>query len=97
MYNYFLGGAGHRDADRQAARSVTAHHGEVTAIAKANRAFVLSAVTHLAARGITQFLDLGAGLPAFPSVHEAARIVNPAVCVAYVDNDPQVLARASQC
>ena len=38
--------------------------------------------------GIAQFLDLGAGLPTHPAVHEAVREVNPVARVAYVDFDP---------
>jgi O-methyltransferase involved in polyketide biosynthesis len=45
-------------------------------------------------RGIAQFIDLGAGLPTHPSVHEAARGVNPRARVAYVDNDPVVVSHA---
>jgi S-adenosyl methyltransferase len=45
--------------------------------------------------GITQFLDLGAGLPTRPSVHEAVREVNDAARVAYVDNDPLVFSQAT--
>ena len=47
-----------------------------------------------ARQGIGQFIDLGAGLPASPSVHQAARAVLPAARVAYVDIDPVVLTHA---
>ncbi len=93
-YSYFLGGTDHQPADRLAAESVTVHHREVTGVARANRAFVLRAVTHAATLGITQFVDLGAGLPEPPTVHQTARTVNPAARTAYVDNDPVVLDRA---
>ena len=46
----------------------------------------------LAERGITQYLDLGSGLPTSPSVHEAARETIPAARVVYVDHDPIVVA-----
>jgi len=94
MYSYFLGGTDHQPADRLAAESVTLHYREVTDVARANRAFVLRAVTHAATLGITQFVDLGAGLPEPPTVHQTARAVYPAARTAYVDNDPVVLARA---
>ncbi len=42
-----------------------------------NRAFVGRAVTWAAGQGIGQFLDLGAGLPTRPAVHEAARRSSP--------------------
>ena len=47
-----------------------------------------------ARQGIGQFIDLGAGLPASPPVHQAARAVLPAARVAYVDIDPVVLSHA---
>jgi O-methyltransferase involved in polyketide biosynthesis len=56
-----------------------------------NRQFLARAVGWVAAQGITQFLDLGAGLPTSPTTHEAARAVHPAARVAYVDNDPLVV------
>jgi S-adenosyl methyltransferase len=40
-----------------------------------------------AAAGISQFLDLGSGLPAHPAVHEAVRKVIPDARVCYVDID----------
>ena len=53
----------------------------------------MTGVARLAAeRGIAQFIDLGAGLPTRPSVHEAARAVYPRARVAYVDNDPVVVS-----
>jgi hypothetical protein len=57
------------------------------AVARANRAFLAAAVRHTAREGITQYLDIGAGLPTSPSVHECARAVAPGARVAYVDSD----------
>jgi hypothetical protein len=37
--------------------------------------------------GITQFLDLGSGLPSVGNVHEVAQDVVPSARVVYVDND----------
>ncbi|WP_344976764.1 SAM-dependent methyltransferase [Salinactinospora qingdaonensis] len=42
--------------------------------------------------GIRQIIDLGSGLPTTSSIHEFAREVADDVRVAYVDNDPIVLA-----
>jgi S-adenosyl methyltransferase len=48
-------------------------------------------VRYLAAEaGITQFLDIGSGLPSAGNVHEIARDANPDVRVVYIDNDPVV-------
>jgi hypothetical protein len=59
-----------------------------------NRAFIAEAVTWAANEGIGQFLDLGAGLPATPAVHQTAQTILPDARVAYVDADPMVLAHA---
>ncbi|HUZ35618.1 MAG TPA: SAM-dependent methyltransferase [Streptosporangiaceae bacterium] len=94
IYDYWLDGKDHFAADRDAADDVLAEFPEVTQVARANRAFVARAVRHVAAQGVTQFIDVGVGLPTSPNVHEIARHANPAACTAYVDNDPVVLAHA---
>ena len=53
-----------------------------------------AAASGAARQGIGQFIDLGAGLPVSPPVHQAVRTVLPAARVAYVDIDPVVLAHA---
>jgi S-adenosyl methyltransferase len=58
---------------------------------RANRVFLDHVVRHLAGEaGITQFLDLGSGLPIQGNVSEVAHDVDPAVRVVHVDNDPVV-------
>ena len=52
------------------------------------------AITWAARQGIGQFIDLGAGLPASPAVHQTARAVLPSTQVAYIDIDPVVLSHA---
>jgi hypothetical protein len=63
-------------------------------VAKANRAFLAAAVRQVAGYGIGQFLDVGAGLPTSPNVHDAVRALVPDARVAYVDNDPVVVTHA---
>jgi hypothetical protein len=94
MYNYWTGGKDHHLADRQVANSVLADFPEVATVARANRDFVTRAVAWVAAQGISQFLDIGAGLPAEPAVHEIAQRVNPAARTVYVDNDRLVITHA---
>lgn len=93
-YNYMLGGKDNYAADRAAADAITEQFPEVAAIARANRAFLGRAVRFAARQGITQFLDLGSGLPVTPNVHEIAQSVQPGARVVYVDHDPIVLAHA---
>jgi hypothetical protein len=51
-------------------------------------------VRFLAGEGITQFLDIGSGLPTNQNVHEVAQQVNPDARVVYVDIDPVVVNHA---
>jgi O-methyltransferase involved in polyketide biosynthesis len=94
MYSYWLSQKDHFATDRAAADRVLEQFPEVAAVAVANREFVTRAVRYLAQQGITQFIDVGSGLPASPNVHETARAVTSTARVAYVDHDPVVLAHA---
>lgn len=94
LYDYFLGGKDHFPADREAAERILRVAPEIRAAARANRAFLGRAVRRLAEAGVTQFLDLGTGLPAWNNVHEVAAKVTPHARVVYVDRDPVVLVHA---
>ena len=59
-----------------------------------NRAFLRRAVNLMMEEGIEQILDLGSGIPTVGNVHEAARAVNPAARVVYVDIDPVAVTHA---
>ena len=45
-------------------------------------------------RPISQFLDIGTGLPAADNTHEVAQRINPRARIVYSDNDPLVLVHA---
>lgn len=90
MYDYLLGGKHHFQADREAADQVISAYPEARILALANRRFVTRALWYLAEHGITQYVDLGCGMPTSPTVHEIARQVRPDARVVYVDNDPVV-------
>jgi SAM-dependent methyltransferase len=94
MYDYLLGGMNNFAADRAAVERMLTHVPHQRVAAFENRRFLDRAVRFLAApgRGITQFLDIGAGLPRKESVLEMARWVNPEARVAYVDYDPVVVS-----
>ncbi|MER7502224.1 SAM-dependent methyltransferase [Nonomuraea pusilla] len=94
LYDYYLGGKDHFPADRAAAEKILEVAPELRAAARANRAFLGRAVRFLAAQGITQFLDIGTGLPTQGNVHEVAGEVAPGSKVVYVDRDPVVLVHA---
>jgi SAM-dependent methyltransferase len=63
-------------------------------LARQNRDFLQRAVRFCAGEGITQFLDIGSGLPTNQNVHEVAQQANPAARVVYVDIDPVVVSHA---
>ncbi|MGH3188627.1 MAG: SAM-dependent methyltransferase [Streptosporangiaceae bacterium] len=92
--NIYYSGKDNFPADRAEADFLLGIYPPLRDLVRENRAFVTRAVAWAAGQGISQFLDLGAGLPASPAVHQAARAVLPAARVAYVDNDPVVLAHA---
>jgi O-methyltransferase involved in polyketide biosynthesis len=93
VYDYLLGGKENYAADRAAAEQVIKLTPDAVPAARANRAFLRRAVRYLAGEaGIRQFLDIGTGLPTADNTHEVAQQVAPESRVAYVDNDPIVLA-----
>jgi SAM-dependent methyltransferase len=93
MYNYFLGGKDHYEADRKAAEQVIAAIPDVLVFARENRAFLRRAVRYLVTEcGIRQIIDIGTGLPSEGNVHEVAQECAADVRVVYVDHDPVVLA-----
>jgi len=93
LYDYLLGGKDNYPPDRKAAEEVIKATPSIVVAARQNRLFLERLTRYLAAEeGIDQFLDIGTGIPTSPNVHETAQGVNPAARVAYVDNDPIVLA-----
>jgi hypothetical protein len=95
MYDYLLGGKDHFAADREAIGALLEAVPNARTGARENRSFLGRAVRYLTAEaGIRQFLDIGSGLPTLSNVHEVAQSVAPESRVAYVDNDPIVMAHA---
>ena len=94
MYDYYLGGKDNFAADRAAAEKVLQNMPKVRAFARANRAFLGRAVRAMAAEGVSQFLDIGIGLPGPGGTVESALAARPDAHIVGVDNDPIVLAHA---
>jgi S-adenosyl methyltransferase/GLTT repeat (6 copies) len=97
IYDYILGGKDNYPVDRAAAERVVSAmpEGVLQALALENRGFLMRAVRYLGQdAGISQFLDIGAGLPTMNSVHQVAQVIAPDSRVVYVDNDPVVLAHS---
>ncbi|MEV7442440.1 SAM-dependent methyltransferase [Streptomyces sp. NPDC091204] len=94
IYDYYLGGSHNFEVDRQAARRAMEFMPGLPKIMQANRAFMRRAVRHAVAEGVTQFLDIGSGIPTFGNVHEVARAAIPEARVVYVDHDPVAVAHS---
>ncbi|MFF0307006.1 SAM-dependent methyltransferase [Streptosporangium sp. NPDC004379] len=92
IYACLIGSKDTHRADREAAETLVSAFPSVRDSGRANRGFLLRAVRDLAAAGITQFLDLGSGLPVHPDVHDIARETHPDARVVHVDNDPAVVS-----
>ncbi|MEU0202397.1 MULTISPECIES: SAM-dependent methyltransferase [unclassified Streptomyces] len=94
MYDYYLGGSHNFEVDREAARRAMEFMPGLPKIMQANRAFMRRAVRYAADQGITQFLDIGSGIPTFGNVHEIAQAARPGAHVVYVDHDPVAVAHS---
>ncbi len=92
IYDYYLGGSHNFEVDREAARKAMEFMPGLPKIMQANRAFMRRAVTHAVNEGITQFLDIGSGIPTFGNVHEVVQKAEPEARVLYVDHDPVAVA-----
>jgi hypothetical protein len=97
MYDYMLGGTHNFQVDRDATHEFQAQFPDLEDAAWANRGFHGRAARWMAmTQGIEQFIDIGSGLPTQSNTHQVLHAVNPAARVVYVDNDPMVLAVASE-
>ncbi|MFR9757326.1 SAM-dependent methyltransferase [Streptomyces sp. TR06-5] len=94
MYDYYLGGSHNFEVDREAARRAIEAWPGLPKVMKANRAFMRRAIRYAVEQGVTQFLDIGSGIPTFGNVHEVAQQEHPDARVVYVDNDPVAVAHS---
>ncbi|MEV6396069.1 SAM-dependent methyltransferase [Streptomyces sp. NPDC051907] len=94
IHDYYLGGSHNFEVDREAARKAMEFMPGLPKIVQANRAFMRRAVNYAVGEGVTQFLDIGSGIPAFGNVHEVARKASPEARVVSVDHDPVAVAHS---
>jgi hypothetical protein len=95
IWNYWLGGKDHFEADREAADKVIEVLPTMPLLARLARRQQIDTVRLLAGRyGIRQFLDIGTGLPTADNTHEIAQRSAPEARIVYVDNDPVVISHA---
>ncbi|MFI6095710.1 SAM-dependent methyltransferase [Lentzea sp. NPDC051213] len=94
IYDAHLGGFHNFQVDREAAAKIAAFMPELPDILRANRSFLRRAVRELIDLGVTQFLDLGSGIPTVGNVHEIAWKANPDCRIVYVDLDPVAVSHS---
>ncbi|GAA0587091.1 SAM-dependent methyltransferase [Kribbella sandramycini] len=94
VYDYFLGGKTNFAPDRAVAEKLLEAFPGFRTAAQSNRMWMHRAARYVAEQGVTQFLDIGTGIPTSPNLHEVVQQVLPAAHVVYVDNDPIVLAHS---
>lgn len=94
VYDYLLGGGHNFPADRKVAEKLLEVHPACGQIAGSNRAFLRRAILHMVECGITQFLDLGSGIPTVGNVHEVAQQADSSCRVVYVDHDEVAVAHS---
>ncbi|HEX3515881.1 MAG TPA: SAM-dependent methyltransferase [Trebonia sp.] len=91
VYDAMLGGKDNFAADREFVAEVLRFAPMAPLGAISNRQFLRRVVQYLVVEaGVTQFIDLGSGLPTQGNVSEVAHQFNPRARVVHVDNDPIV-------
>jgi len=96
IWDWFLDGSHNFAVDREVAKQMLRLMPEGPRMAQASRAFLRRAVRMCAAAGVTQFLDIGSGIPTVGNVHEIARAADPQARVVYVDTDPVAVSHTRQ-
>jgi SAM-dependent methyltransferase len=94
MYDYYVGGSRNFASDRELAEQAMAVWPDSPHIARANRAFLRRAIAFAVERGVSQFLDLGSGIPTVGNTHEVAVHLKPDARTVYVDNDLVAVAHS---
>jgi SAM-dependent methyltransferase len=92
VYDYLLGGGCNTAADREWAKRLLGVMPQVKDTVRLNRNFLRRVVSYLVGQGVTQFVDIGSGIPSAGSTHHLAQGLNPKCRVAYVDNDTIAVA-----
>ncbi|MET7466042.1 SAM-dependent methyltransferase [Nonomuraea sp. NPDC005501] len=91
-YDVVLNGKDNFEVDRAFVAEIVKVVPEIYDVATYNRQILGRGVRFLVEQGVSQFIDLGSGLPTLENTHHVAQRANPESRVVYVDNDPMVLA-----
>lgn len=100
VYDYFLGGSTNWPSDRKVAEAIASINPHTALACRESRSWVNRAVEwsvrQRLGQGPAQILDIGAGIPTSPNVHETAQRIDRHARVVYVDHDPVVLQHADE-
>ncbi len=88
VYDYLLGGYHNFESDRQIADLSLQIYPDMALASQVSRGFLRRVVNYLLDQGISQFIDIGSGIPTLGHVHEIAQARDPENRVVYVDIDP---------
>jgi hypothetical protein len=91
MYDWYLGGENNFTVDKQFGEREVELCPWIPQLARDNRDFLRRAVRYMLGEGITQFLDIGSGVPTVGNVHQVAHEINPEARIVYVDKDMEAV------
>lgn len=93
LYDLFLGGKNNFEVERRLFQELIKIAPEAPELALENRRWLAEVIGRMITDGrISQFLDLGAGLPTRQNTHEIAFAADPTATVVYVDSDPTAIS-----
>lgn len=98
MYDWYLGGTANYAVDRELGEQIAGVWPDVKLGAMVNRRWLGRVVDQAVRAGITQFIDVGAGLPTVGSTHQMAQNASDPdtdLRVVYVDNEHVAYSHAS--
>lgn len=93
IYDWYLGGQTHYAIDREFGKKAVELLPVIRPLARSNRNWLGRVVRAALDEGITQFLDLGTGIPTVGNIHDLVRDVDGARVV-YVDNEAVAAAHS---
>jgi hypothetical protein len=94
IYDYLLGGYHNFESDREVAKASLQIYPDLALASQVSRAFLRRVTNYLLDHGITQFIDIGSGIPTLGHVHEIAQARDPQNRVVYVDIDQVAIAHS---
>ncbi|HEY2225525.1 SAM-dependent methyltransferase [Actinomycetospora sp.] len=93
-FDFMIGGTEYTEVDREFTEAALDVFPGLPQMCLDLRVFSRAVVTHLAGRGVDQFLELGSGLPTVRPVHEVAGAAGVRPRVVYVDVEARTVHHA---